>query len=306
MKKRFWVLPVLMFALPSQSPAQEETKPSRSALTMQEIVVTGTRTEEFVNRIPANVTVIDRARIEDSNAKNISDILRSEEGIVVRDLIGNGKTAIVDLRGFGEAAASNTLVLLDGRRVNAVDLSGTDWTQIPLEQVERIEIIRGTGSVLYGDNAVGGVINIITRTPSEKWAFSAGSTLGSYSRNMDQFSISGGQGKIAGRQSVGHDLRFAVKGAGRQAGVGEEKRRQLTGEGVEDAGSRQEEPRDACGRADGEEQEEHPGGTGVHPGLAEPPLRLGDETSDPDHRMGEPTRIAEQEVEEHRAENDAG
>lgn len=198
MKKRFWVLPVLMFVLPSQSPAQEETKPSRSAVTMQEIVVTGTRTEEIVEKIPANVTVIDRTRIEDSNAKNISDVLRSEEGIVVRDLIGNGKTAIVDLRGFGESAASNTLVLLDGRRVNAIDLSGTDWTQIPLEQVERIEIIRGTGSVLYGDNAVGGVINIITKTPSEKWAFSAGSTLGSYSRNMDQFSISGGQGKIAG------------------------------------------------------------------------------------------------------------
>jgi iron complex outermembrane receptor protein len=89
-------------------------------------------------------------------------------------------------------------VLLDGRRVNAIDLSGTDWTQIPLEQVERIEIIRGTGSVLYGDNAVGGVINIITKTPSEKWALSASTSFGSYSRNQDLFSISGGQGKIAG------------------------------------------------------------------------------------------------------------
>ena len=200
MKKVWLRLAFLLFVLlvAEAAFAEESKKGSGAAVTMDEVVVTGTRTEEKVEKIPANVTVIDKKRIEDSNAKNISDVLRSEEGIVVRDLVGNGKTAIVDLRGFGEAAASNTLVLLDGRRVNAIDLSGTDWTQIPLDQVERIEIIRGTGSVLYGDNAVGGVINIITKTPSEQWAFSAGSTFGSYSRNKDQFSISGGHGKIAG------------------------------------------------------------------------------------------------------------
>ena len=196
MIERSWLF--LMLVLPWQSLAEKDRIPPRSPRLLDEVVITGTRTEEKVEKIPANITVIDKKRIEDSNAKNISDVLRSEEGIVVRDLIGNGKTAIVDLRGFGEAAASNTLGLLDGRRVNAIDLSGTDWTQIPLDQVERIEIKRGTGSVLYGDNAVGGVINIITKTPSEQWAFSAGSTFGSYSRNKDQFSISGGHGKIAG------------------------------------------------------------------------------------------------------------
>ena len=91
-------------------------------------------------------------------------------GVVVRDFYGTGKTASVDIRGFGETAPLNVLVLVDGRRVNEIDLSGTDWTQIPIDQIERIEIVRGAGSVLYGDNAVGGVINIITKKPDKPFS----------------------------------------------------------------------------------------------------------------------------------------
>jgi outer membrane cobalamin receptor len=145
--------------------AEEAQKTPRTDVMMKEVVVTGTRFEERIERIPANITVIDEEDIKNSNAGSIPDLLRSQEGIVVRDLLGTGKTAQVDLRGFGESAPYNVLVLVDGRRVNEIDLSGVDWTQIPIENIERIEILRGTGSVLYGDNAVGGVINIITRIP---------------------------------------------------------------------------------------------------------------------------------------------
>jgi hypothetical protein len=113
--------------------------------------------------------VITEAEIKKSNAKSIPDLLRTEEGILVRNLLGNGKNAQVDLRGYGESAPYNTLVLIDGRRVNSIDLSGVDWTQIPIDSIARIEIVRGTGSVMYGDNAVGGVINIITRLPSKNF-----------------------------------------------------------------------------------------------------------------------------------------
>lgn len=197
MKRSSWVLPLFLLLLPSQALAQEDKRPPGSPVTMDEVVVTGTRSEEKVERIPANVTVIDQEDIKNSSAKNVPDLLRAQEGIVVRDLLANGKSAQVDLRGFGEAAPYNNLVLVDGRRVNEIDLSGVDWTQIPLDQIERIEIVRGTGTVLYGDNAVGGVINIITKTPSDRFAFSAGATAGSYGRNKEHVSVSGGQGPLA-------------------------------------------------------------------------------------------------------------
>jgi iron complex outermembrane receptor protein len=172
---------------------------------LPEVVVTGTRWEEEIRKIPANVTVITPEKIATTNARTVADVLRSEEGIVVRDLLGNGKTAQVDLRGFGETGPFNTLVLVDGRRVNEIDLSGVDWTQIPLDQIERVEIVRGTGSVLYGDNAVGGVINIITKTPTGRWSGSAGGNAGSYQTWGGQATVSGGYERVAGSLSASYD-----------------------------------------------------------------------------------------------------
>lgn len=111
------------------------------------------------------VTVIDRKTIAASHAENIVDLLKGQAGIVVRDTSGVGAKSTVDLGGFGESAPANSVVLIDGRRVNSPDLSGVDWTQIPLDQIERIEIVHGGGASLYGNGAVGGVINIITRIP---------------------------------------------------------------------------------------------------------------------------------------------
>lgn len=181
--------------------AQEE----KETPLLQEVMVTATRQEQEVRKVPANVTVITEEDIKNSNARTTVDLLRSEEGIVVRDLLGNGKTAQVDLRGFGETAAYNSLVLVDGRRVNAIDLSGVDWTQIPLDQIERIEIVRGSGSVLYGDNAVGGVINIITKTPPEGLSATLGATAGSYDRSGQKASVSGGLENFAGSVSASYE-----------------------------------------------------------------------------------------------------
>ncbi len=197
MKKWLSVYVVLvLLAFHGYSLADDEEKEEKSSITMEEVVVTATRTGQSVEKVPANVTVISQEDIKNSNARTVTDLLRSEEGIVVRDLLGHGKTAQVDLRGYGETGPYNTLVLVDGRRVNEIDLSGVDWTQIPLEQLERIEIVRGTGSVLYGDSAVGGVINIITKIPSEKFTAKTGITFGSYKRHKEEIYVSGGHERI--------------------------------------------------------------------------------------------------------------
>ena len=84
----------------------------------------------------------------------------------MRNLFGavNGASTSVDMRGFGAAGTSNTLVLVNGRRLNDIDMAGVDFSAIPKNSIERIEITRGnSGAVLYGDGAVGGVINIVTK-----------------------------------------------------------------------------------------------------------------------------------------------
>ncbi len=130
------------------------------------MVVEATRFPEEVRRLPANTTVITGEEISRSAARTIPELLREQAGINMTDLFGNnGAFTTIDLRGFGVTGAQNTLVLLDGRRLNDLDLSGPQWPSIPLASIERIEILRGAGAVLYGDAASSGVINIVSRSP---------------------------------------------------------------------------------------------------------------------------------------------
>lgn len=125
------------------------------------IVVTATRSPYSLERVPATVRVISRLDIERSGAADVTQLLRSQGALQVFDSMGNGRDASVSLRGFGSGA--NALVLVDGRKLNNMDLGGPDLSAIPLTAVERIEVLEGGAGVLYGDQAVGGVINIITR-----------------------------------------------------------------------------------------------------------------------------------------------
>ncbi|MEJ2646367.1 MAG: TonB-dependent receptor, partial [Gammaproteobacteria bacterium] len=130
----------------------------------QPIVVTATRLGTPASSEPANVTVITARDIADSTATTLPQLLSQQAGVVTRSLYGNDAArASVGLRGFGATDTQNTLILLNGRRLNDIDLSAVDFAAIPLHSIKRIEIIRGGGGVLYGDGAVGGAINIITR-----------------------------------------------------------------------------------------------------------------------------------------------
>ncbi len=158
---------------------------------MDKVIVTASRQEEKIASVPANVTVISEQEIAKSPAETVPELLRYTPGIVVSDITGNGRNVTVDLRGFGETAPLNTLLLIDGRRINQADLSGVDWTLIPKDRIQQIEIIHGgRGSVLYGDNAAGGVINIITKK-GEEFLFSGGLAAGSYDTFNSRLAVSG-------------------------------------------------------------------------------------------------------------------
>ncbi len=128
----------------------------------------GSGARQFNGIVGTSSTVITKEDIAHSPSNNLPDILGQVPGVQLTTLYGvpaNGAKTSVDMRGFGAFATANTLILINGRRLNDIDMAQVDLSTIPLNSIERIEITRGnSGAVLYGDNAVGGVINIVTKT----------------------------------------------------------------------------------------------------------------------------------------------
>jgi iron complex outermembrane receptor protein len=149
----------------------------------------------------ASTTVITRADLARSPGQTVQDVLAREPGIQVRSLFGgvNGAQTTVDMRGFGATGPLNTLVLINGRRLNDIDIASIDFSVIPLDSIERIEITRGnSGAVLYGDGAVGGVINIVTRSGvNQPFSGRVQGQLGSYRYGEADASFSGSNGPFA-------------------------------------------------------------------------------------------------------------
>jgi outer membrane receptor protein involved in Fe transport len=192
-RKSGWIVVMVLLWTGWGSVVQAETPAGSPEPVMGEVVVTASRENEEAAKVPASITVIDTEKIERSNAKNVPELL-AESGLHVSDIGGNQRSYTVDLRGFGESAPTNLLVMVDGRRINQADLSGTDWTLIPLERIERIEVLPGTrGAVLYGDNASGGVVNIITKEGAGLEATVAGA-YGSYDTRSGAAAVDGAAG----------------------------------------------------------------------------------------------------------------
>jgi vitamin B12 transporter len=128
--------------------------------TVEPIIVTATRTAQTADETLAAVTVITRRDIERSQAQSVQDLLRGEPGVSISNNGGPGKATSVFLRG---TESDHVLVLIDGVKVGSATLGTTAFQDIPVEQIERIEIVRGPRSSLYGSEAIGGVIQIFTR-----------------------------------------------------------------------------------------------------------------------------------------------
>ncbi|HYI29246.1 MAG TPA: TonB-dependent receptor [Bradyrhizobium sp.] len=148
--------------VPSAAPTRRPTAaPSGGAATTSVPAV-----PQFSGIVGASTSVITAEEIRQSPAQTVQEIIAQVPGVQLTSLFGgvNGARTTVDIRGFGAFAAPNTLVLINGRRVNDIDLQSVDFSTLPRDSIERIEITKGnSGAVLYGDNAIGGVINVVLK-----------------------------------------------------------------------------------------------------------------------------------------------
>ena len=142
------------------APAAAQPAPAAAPASQAPIVVTGSRAPQRIDQALAEVTVIDRAQIEAAGARTVTELLAQQPGLQSWAVGGEGKATSVSIRGL---EARHTLLLVDGVRLGSATLGLPSFESLPLESVERIEVVRGPLSALYGSDAVGGVVQVFTR-----------------------------------------------------------------------------------------------------------------------------------------------
>jgi len=157
--------------------------------TLDEIIVTATRTERTADETLAATTVITRQEIERTQAQSVQELLAGQAGIAITNTGGAGKTTSLSLRG---TESKHVLVLIDGIKVGSATLGEVAFQDFPLDAIERIEIVRGPLSSLYGSEAIGGVIQIFTRKGGGDATPSVSVTLGSYGTRQAAAALTGG------------------------------------------------------------------------------------------------------------------
>ena len=173
---------------------------SQDLIELEEIVVTpySGMGETDICSTPYSAQIYTEEDIARTGAATVLDFLKIAPAVNVSDYYGTNVKTTVDMMGFGDNAGSNILVLVDGRRINDIDMSGVDWTQLSLKNIAKIEVIKGGGGVLYGDNADGGVINVFSKEAIMKGFISEiNFEAGSYRYTKESIALSGGEDKLS-------------------------------------------------------------------------------------------------------------
>jgi iron complex outermembrane recepter protein len=182
------------------------------------VTVTATRFAESADSLPFGVSVITSEQIARSGVGTVNEAIMKLLGVVGRLDTSGGNNYSLDLRGFGSTAGSNQVVIVDGLRLNEGDLSSARLSTIPIATIEKIEILRGTGAVLYGEGATGGVIVITTKAgigterSSNAQVYAAAGSRGLRETRATATLASGGFSvdvAASDRESDGHRVNFA-------------------------------------------------------------------------------------------------
>lgn len=194
----------------------------QNTYSFDEIVVTATRTEKPLKEVSSSISVITREMIDKSPETTLTGILSKLPGLQITNTFGGGygNVGAVTIRQLnGGGYSSKLLVLLDGRPILRAYGGGTDFNLIPLDAIDRIEVVRGPVSAMYGDTALSGAINIITRKP-EKNAWSISTRAGSYGTFSSTLVQEGSDGKngylLTAQSGKSAGFRANSDGAGQQ------------------------------------------------------------------------------------------
>ena len=177
------------------------------AIEMNPVTVTASKFEETVQNTPSFLTILTKEEIQNSGLMTVNEVIMKLGGVAGRASQQGGSEYTLDIMGFGDTALMNTVIVIDGIPQREADQSEIRLSGIPIDQVERIEIQRGAASVIYGEGAVAGVINIITKASS--YGLAANSTSGSASLGF------GSYGTREARANLNHThdgLSLAVSG----------------------------------------------------------------------------------------------
>lgn len=205
MRKKYKVLflPLLMAAVPTY--AIEENGSASDGETdklfnLDDVVVTGTRTPKLLKDVPTLTRLITAEDIRKADATDLKDLLQQELPGVEFTYAMNQQTNM-NVAGF---AGQNVLILIDGERLAGETMDNTDFSRLTMQNVERIEIIKGAASALYGSNATGGVINIITKQASKPWSLNVNARLADHKEQRYGAVLGMHKGKVSNTIDVTH------------------------------------------------------------------------------------------------------
>lgn len=187
----------LALALTAAFPASAQTASSE----LPPVVVTSTRQETPINQQLSDVTVIDREQIEQAGQSSLAELLGRQAAVEFTSNGGPGTNTSVFIRG---ANSNQTVVLVDGVRIGSATSSSANFARLPLSQIERIEILRGPASSLYGADAIGGVIQIFTRKGNGAPRVNASAGYGTYGTYEVNAGVQGGTDMISYNVQAGH------------------------------------------------------------------------------------------------------
>lgn len=169
--------------------------------TLERVVITANRTPQPLSSVLADISVVDRDEIQRSGAFGVADLLARLPGIEFARNGGPGATTSLFIRG---SETRHTAVYIDGVRVDSQSTGGAAWEQIPLDQIDRIEVLRGPAAAVYGSDAVAGVVQLFTKRGKGAARPTAALTVGSYRTAQAQVGVSGSADALDYSLSAGH------------------------------------------------------------------------------------------------------